>query len=238
MSFTKDAVNITGGCNCKAVRYQISVPPFTERPMSPYKTPGANVGDLRIPCVLLCHCSSCRLGSNQVLPIGVICEQRTVEVGMLPRSNDNQGALEMADDQRQYSCGTETFDHRTIASKDGHLAVYKSSPHSSRWFCNRCGTSIGYSMDPGVIPDEWGWPTLVSIWSGTIDREHLDKDYMAPERMVWCYDGVPWIRKLAAEGAGGIPEHPLTKIDKVVGDDIEQDLEELRHLSGKFPSET
>jgi hypothetical protein len=35
---------------------------------------------------------------------------------------------------------------------------------------------------------------------------------------------------MARHGAGGIPEHPLTKIDKLVGDDIEDDLQELAKL--------
>lgn len=68
---------------------------------------------------------------------------------------------------------------------------------------------------------------MLDIWLGTVDREDLEKDYMSPERMMWCEKGVPWIRKLSQVGAGGIPEHPLTKIDKSVGDDISEDLKEL-----------
>lgn len=71
---------------------------------------------------------------------------------------------------------------------------------------------------------------MLDLWSATIDREDLEKEYMVPERMVWCHYAIPWIRKLAQEGAGGIPEHPLTKIDKVEGDDIGDDLKQLAAL--------
>lgn len=74
---------------------------------------------------------------------------------------------------------------------------------------------------------------MIDFWLGTIDREDLDKDYMAPERMVWCHLGVDWIRKFARGSTGEIPEHPLTKIDKIVGDDIESDLAELQALDGR-----
>ena len=86
---------------------------------------------------------------------------------------------------------------------------------------------VAYSVDPGVIPVEWNWPAMLDIWLGTVDREDLENDYMKPERMMWCEKGIPWIRELARNGAGGIPEHPLTKIDKIVGDDSEDDLKNL-----------
>ena len=89
---------------------------------------------------------------------------------------------------------------------------------------------VAYSIDPGVIPLECGWPAMIDIWLGTVDREDLEKDYMAPERMLWSAKGIPWVRRLTQSGAGGIPVHPLTKIDKLVGADIEEDLKELASL--------
>ncbi|KAK5165731.1 uncharacterized protein LTR77_008654 [Saxophila tyrrhenica] len=215
-----------------AIRYEVHVPPFEERPPTPYKTPGTDIGDLRIPCVLLCHCNNCRLGANQILPIGLVCETKTVQVSVLPRSTTttSEGAFDIPDRERTSASASEIFDPRNPNPANSHLSVYRSSPQRSRWFCSRCGTSIGYSIDPGVIPEAWGWPTMLDLWSATIDREDLEKEYMAPERMVWCHYAVPWVGKLAREGAGGIPEHPLTKIDKVVGDDVTEDLRELEAL--------
>jgi len=51
------------------------------------------------------------------------------------------------------------------------------------------------------------WPGLLDIWLGTIDREDLEKDWLAPVRHCWIDVEVPWIGKLATEGSGGIPTH-------------------------------
>ena len=50
---------------------------------------------------------------------------------------------------------------------------------------------FAYSVDAGVIPPEREWPTMLDIWLGTVDREDLERDYMSPERMLWCEKGVP-----------------------------------------------
>jgi hypothetical protein len=71
---------------------------------------------------------------------------------------------------------------------------------------------------------------MLDILLGTIDRKDLDHENMKPERRMWCAMGVPWIMDMADRGAGGIPAHPLTKIDKVLGDNIESDLEELKAM--------
>ena len=146
---------------------------------------------------------------------------------MLPRSLEAEGKFKMTDNEREWTPAAGVFNFQNPALKDLYLTVYKSSQGRSRWFCSHCGTMVAYSVDPGVIPAEWGWPTMLDIWLGTVDSKDLEKDYMSPERMLWCEKGIPWIRRLATSGAGGIPEHPLTKIDKVVGDDIEEDLKEL-----------
>lgn len=56
---------------------------------------------------------------------------------------------------------------------------------------------------------------------------------MRPERALWCEKAVPWVAEMARNGHGGIPEHPLTKIDKVMGDDITADMTELNAFKTK-----
>ena len=237
MPLPKHPFTIRGGCNCRAIRYKISVPPFEERPKSVYCTPGADVGEARFPAVYLDHRNDCRSATSSILPMAVVCETRTVQASLLPHEAGNEGRFETPDSEREWSAASEIFDFRSPELKDSFLSVYKSSDGRSRWFCGRCGTMIAYSIDPGFIPAEWGWPPMIDFWLGTVDREDLEKDYMAAERKLWCEKGVPWIRKLSQVGAGDIPEHPLTKIDKLVGDDIEEDLKELAGLDrwGKEP---
>lgn len=73
---------------------------------------------------------------------------------------------------------------------------------------------------------------MLDIWLGTVDREDLQHEYMKPERVVWCHCNIPCIRELTRSGAGGVPEHTLTSIDKVAGDDYKADLERKEKLRG------
>ena len=57
---------------------------------------------------------------------------------------------------------------------------------------------------------------MLDIFLGTVDREHLEQDWMRPERMLWCAKGIDWIRDLARHGAGGVGEHPEWKMDEVL----------------------
>ena len=206
------------------------MPPYAERPQTIYKTPGADIGDLRLPAVYMDHCNDCRRATSSILPMGFVAVTDTVRASVLSSPAEGDYAFTISDNDREWLPASLVFDSHNPKLQELNLALYKSSPGRSRWFCQRCGTMVAYSVDEGVIPKEWGWPKMLDIWLGTVDREDLQEDYMKPERMLWCEKGVPWIRELAKNGAGGIPEHPLTKIDKVVGDGIEDDLKELAKL--------
>ena len=166
-----------------------------------------------------------------MMPMGLVSPTDMVRTSILPATAHAENKFEVEDSDRQWVAAADVFDFRNPELKNLHLAVYKSTPGRSRWFCGRCGTMVAYSIDPGVIPAEWGWPPMLDIWLGTVDRGDLEKDYMKPERMLWCEKGIPWVREFARNGAGGIPEHPLTKIDKLVGEDMAEDLKELETLN-------
>jgi len=237
MTWPKEALVLHGGCNCRAIRYKVEVPPLEERPITPYRTPDADVGqDARIPAVYMDHCNDCRRATSAIIPIGLVTETRYVSISCLPKEAVTQtptGKIRVADDKRQWrNIGLVARDEADAVVEGTTLGHYIPSPNRNRWFCTHCGTPIGYSIFDGAIPKEWGWPKMFDIWLGTLDRADLEKDYMRPERQLWCARGVPWIREMGKNGARAangeaVPHHPLTKIDKVVGDDITKDLEEL-----------
>lgn len=225
-----EAFAIHGGCNCKAIRYEVSIPPHTERPHTVYKNPGADIGDLRLPAVYLDHCNDCRRATSAVVPMVLVSPTSMVRASLLSHTTEAEYGFDVPHSDREWMQAGEVFDSTNTSVKDSYLKLYKSSQGRCRWFCSRCGTMIAYSIGPGIIPLEWGWPAMLDIWLGTVDRKDLEKDYMKPERMLWCEKGIPWVREMTRSGAGGIPEHPLTKIDKVVGDDIHEDLKELEGI--------
>jgi hypothetical protein len=93
---------------------------------------------------------------------------------------------------------------------DTYLSFFESSPTRTRSFCSRCGTSLTYA----VVPMPEGWPDMLDIVLGTVDREDLEKG-LAPEREMWHDRGIPWIQDFARNGSGGIPRHPLADINIV-----------------------
>ena len=205
---------ITGSCNCRSIRYSIDIPPFSNRPPTVYCSPGASLPpDAKIPFIAIDHCNDCRRASGAVLPMALVTEASTGQLSF--SAGEWQPALNL------WSMPLDQLQQGTT------LGHYRSSEGRNRWFCSMCGTMLFYTISEDSIPSEWGWPKMLDIWLGTVDREVLEKEWMKPERILWCEKGVPWIRELAKNGAGGVPEHPLTKIDKHDGDDVEDDLREL-----------
>lgn len=213
-----DAFTIKGGCNCSAIRYIISIPEFSQRFENPYKTPGANINGLRIPMTVIDHCNDCRAATAAVLPMAIVTDARTVRVRVAKHSPvaNVEGRLDVDEVKDEYAPAVDVFDFQNPRLSELCLSFYKSSPKRTRWFCGRCGTPIGYTIDPGVVPEEWGWPPMLDLWLGTVDREYLQEQWMAPERMLWCEKGIGWVRELAREGHA-VPEHPLTSRSELGG---------------------
>ena len=230
MPLPKTAFAIHGGCGCGAIRYTVNVPEFSCRPQNPYRTHGVKLDeDLRLPMVTVDHCNDCRRATGAILPMGLVTEISTVEMTCEMRSDP---------ETRKEMSAEELFNFETIADHDVFLTCYKSSEKRSRWFCGRCGSSLAYTIDPGAVPSEWGWPKMLDLWLGTVDREDLDDgDNLAPERQMWCDKGVGWIRRFARNG---IPEHPLTKMDHVIDQSrgIDEVLKDARsHLRRVTPQQ-
>jgi len=49
-----------------------------------------------------------------------------------------------------------------------------------------------------------GCEVIVDIVMGTIDREHLEKEYMVPEVVMMMDYGIPWFVKAAEGGFSGL----------------------------------
>ena len=69
---------------------------------------------------------------------------------------------------------------------------------------------IAYAAFP--MPD--GWPDMLDIVLGTVDREDLELDSLVPERQLWWDKGISWVQKFSESGAMTLPKHPLYKINE------------------------
>ena len=91
-----------------------------------------------------------------------------------------------------------------------HLNFYQSSPAVTRTFCGRCGTNLTYFISDGMGE---GFPEIFDVVLGTLDREVLEKDWMAPDRHCWWSCGIKWIQELS-NGEKVLPVHPTFKVNE------------------------
>lgn len=222
MPLPKEALIVNGGCNCGAVRYKLTIPEFSQRPLHPYSPKDDRGDEVRLPFTCIDHCNDCRRATGNLLPLWICVPIAFVTASLTKRSSANTELDPIlrqqapAEPRGPWAPATELF-LPGPANSDSFLSFYRSSALRTRSFCGRCGTYLAYSVNP--MPE--GWPDMLDISLGSIDREDLDGEAMIPERQVWWDCGIDWVRKLSVDGAKRLPIHGT--IDVAV--DI-RDLEE------------
>ncbi|KAE9368122.1 hypothetical protein N431DRAFT_429324 [Stipitochalara longipes BDJ] len=196
-SLSPDAFTLHGGCDCKSIRYTISVPEFSSRSILPDEdTTGAEDGP---PRIFLDHCNKCRRVSGALVQAWLSCPQEWVE-----------WATTSAEDPSTFT-SLNTTD--LTSSRPGSLPVinYASSERVTRSFCGKCGTNLLYVREvkkKNSIP-------MVDIVLGSLDRESLERPGIRPNKHFYWDSGVDWVKRLTTEGDGtlsengeGLPKHP------------------------------
>jgi hypothetical protein len=213
MPLPDEALSINGGCNCGAVRYRLEIPALGERPLHPLASEDAPV---LLPFLALDHCNDCRRATGSLLPAW-ICTPIAMALVSLVRASSATLAREAAarksqaeEDRSLWTPAQDVFRPSPVDT-DHFLKSYESSHERWRWFCNRCGTSIGYTA---VMPS--GFPDMLDITLGSVDRENLDGDTLVPERHLWWGYGIDWIGRLATRGYGELPIHSDYRIADTV----------------------
>ncbi|KAJ9604788.1 hypothetical protein H2200_010903 [Cladophialophora chaetospira] len=212
MPLPKEPLVLTGGCNCRSIRYRVSVPPEADRPIAPYHKPGTTtdtVSDLpRIPVVLLDHCNDCRRATASVVPMCLVTDASKVELSVLPKDylKNSHATSDEARAWQPLASVTDSFENENVSSTESNttLGHYISSANRNRWFCTHCGTPLGYSVNASAYPESWKSskvPRMFDFWLGTLDREWLEQEWMRPDHAVWCHFGVDWVSDLVKNGA-------------------------------------
>ena len=207
MPLPDHALTLTGGCNCNAIRYKITIPAFADRPLCPTARVSQNI---RLPIVCTDHCNDCRAATASILTMWIFCPFDMISISCVPRSSaPTEGKLAKTEAWRPSS---EMIDPSKEAEADNFLRFFKSSAVAARVFCGRCGTPLAFQdWPPG--PGQVG---TLDLLVGTMDREFFDGEVLAPERHVWWKSGVDWIQKMVLKGAGDIPKHPTNRRDEEV----------------------
>lgn len=201
MPLPSSPLSINGGCHCKAIRYRVSIPEESKRPIHP-TLKDTKSESCRQPYIGICHCNSCRTAIGTILPAWLCLPAEMVEVACPSEADKYRPGLEMlapADEIDQVNT----------------IKLYHSSPKISRSFCRNCGTNISCYEKPAE-----GGRHVIDICLGTIDRSDLDKEFMIPERQLWWDDGIGWVKNMTVGKADveHAPRHPAGK----VGEEVEK----------------
>ena len=203
MPLPDNPLTVNGGCSCGAIRYKISIPEICKRPLHPYSASSADA--VHLPMVAIDHCNDCRRATGALLPFWICAPTAFVTSSLAPRSNTPKLS---STSQGPWHPASEIFVAGAPAASDSFLGRYCSSELRTRYFCNRCGTHLAYN----VIPMPEGWPDMLDILLGTVDREDLDGKALQPERHVWWDCGINWVKDLATKGAESLPIHGTSNV--------------------------
>lgn len=198
----KTSFQLHGGCFCRSIRYNISIPALEERRQLP-QAPAAldrmlvpvNEVNSRMPIISLDHCPSCRrvpgtiLGSWVIIPL----EWVTFELQALDAEKDT-----IKKDAMGY------LETDTSLADATNLTHFKSSENSNRTFCGKCGTHLTFYKSGMLSPMKQLLGNFFDISTGTLDKECLEMEGLVPGMQVWDEEGIPWVVKLVAEGKKGL----------------------------------
>jgi hypothetical protein len=232
---SSQALKLTGGCFCNAIRYTIHVPDLSSRPLIPGALPTPTGRDkdgkttqveTRFPLVGLDHCESCRRSCGGLVQCWCIVPVAWVQFRL--RKVDVDAAKGGTDDGASSNAELDNLPTLEIVGKaaltssvlklaETTLGIYNSSTDTYRTFCKRCGTSLTFCHDADRGP-EWTLGPLVDVAVGTLDRECLEMEGLRAERHGWWGDGVDWIKRMVWEGSKdvgggcGLIRHPTGRL--------------------------
>lgn len=192
-----EAFTLHGGCNCQAIRYKISVPPVSDRPVNFYsksRTAGT------FPMTVHCNCNDCRRGTGSILPTYICVPTSMMLASLLQEELDssNKGFVSSASNFAS-DAGESRNSHRDkpndtdprrgpwlpveeLLAPDNssgnikinpHVRFYESGKTTIRSFCGRCGIMIAYLK----IPTFEGYPNVYDINLASLDKADLDTEW-------------------------------------------------------------
>ena len=210
MPLPDHALTFHGGCNCKAIRYRVDIPPLASRPLNPFSTPDDPV---HFPMIATDHCNDCRTATGSILPTWICVPADMMTVSIRPAPPPEPASPNVDINNGPWRPAMEVLKAGSVpADEKSTVRYYGSSPKITRTFCGNCGTNLTYQIFPMVE----GYPDIFDTVLGTIDRENLEKEWFVPDRQCWWSLGVPWVQKFSSEGLK-VPKHPIYKVNELVG---------------------
>ncbi|KAF5988824.1 hypothetical protein FBULB1_1282 [Fusarium bulbicola] len=243
MPLPNEAVKVTGGCSCGAVRYRIDVPALEDRPLNPLTPPAFGI---KLPGAMTCHCNDCRRSTSSFLAVGILdipapmltvsaispsSESDIVSGRILNVLSDDYDTAKADEDRPLYIPAMDVL--RATGETKTWLRFFhsvKCTSDVSRSFCGRCGTQLcfHFKLEPKYCADgklPLGWRDSFHLYLGTLDREFLEKDWFNPHNEGMFKHGTLLSRCVSAT-ANGLKDLP--KMQEFDGQVTEEELATLR----------
>jgi hypothetical protein len=231
MPLPSEPITLRGGCSCKAVRWRMSLPEASERALNIYHSPGADIGDVRLPTAAICHCNGCRQAVCALGAYGFTTDMATMELSIFPKTTVPNTKNVHDETRPAYVSALSVLDEPQNTDISGlWLSHFESLPHRNRWFCGRCGTQLGMAPSKESLPASFRLPRIMSLWAATMDRDLLQNDWCRPEHIMNCSIAIPWVRDYVRNGEKNAQEHPFIFIDSLMTDDIRPHIEMLKQV--------
>jgi hypothetical protein len=200
-TYPKDAFTLSGGCNCKAIRYKLEFPPESDRPVALPASKSNGQGDIRMPQSAICFCNDCRIANGSLVLFAIMCPPEQANFSLLSKSASDAKRLDIYASEAFANLSDSPVVGETTYLGDSYFGLYQSSEKALRGFCSKCGTPLLYVYTPRPLPPG-ATSGGVDIYLGTIDREDLEK-LGALDRFVNCKLGIDWVKKLFVKDGSG-----------------------------------
>jgi hypothetical protein len=194
-SLPRNPFQLHGGCFCDVIKYTISIPELSERPVvhsHPSKPLGPrNETNELLPITFIDHCNSCRRTAGSIAQTWLICPQSWVEFDLEPRSG---GSVKPA--VIEFVTPDKTLEELTF------IKGFRSSQYASRTFCGRCGTHLTfhYTGPDQELAEKGSWGPYLNTTLGSLDEASAEVEGLRPDRHVWTGDGIGWMKRLLLDG--------------------------------------
>ncbi|KAI9714896.1 MAG: hypothetical protein M1820_000185 [Bogoriella megaspora] len=202
------AFDLHGGCNCGAIRYRISIPSISERPVHPLSPDGS----IRFPFSTTDHCNDCRRATGSILPAWLCLPASMLSVSLRPPPLPGNHRYSTPDHELTWHPANEALRQNSKECQESTLRFFVGSKDRTRSFCGHCGTNIAYAAWP--LPESAkGFPDLFDVVLGTLDREDLEQSELRPERQLWWEKGIGWVQELS-DGLN-VPKHKSFRVNEL-----------------------
>ncbi|KIW34376.1 uncharacterized protein PV07_01155 [Cladophialophora immunda] len=208
----KEAINLTGGCYCKAIRYTVKVPAWGERPPVPgaLETPISSTETVqtKLPLVDIDHCGNCRRQAGCLVQCWLIVPINWVEWDLQSKEAAGNGqTLHLSTREAVGPLqGTENL-------PSTYVSRFSCTDRATRVFCSRCGTNLTYLSHKHLDTPQ----AFVDVTVGSLDPESVE--LAKPDRHGWWDFGVEWIKTLLRKGDGGFMiRHQTGDVSRAVED--------------------